>query len=314
MQLAQLRAFVSVVDAGGFSTAADGIGRTQSAISHAVASLERELGSRLFHRGREGIALTELGHRVLPYARAALRQVELLRDEATSARGLQHGRLRIGGFPTACQLLPPLIAQLRRDHPGVVATLWEGTDQEVADWLEQNLIDLGVRASLAPPKSSETLLATDSIVAVLEPGHPLAGQPSVTLGELQDDPFLLSDGGCEKMLRDLHHAAGLSLRPAQRVREMRTLLAMVREGLGVTVVPELALSDRTGLVALPLLPAAHRRLLLVTPQSAPSQTAVRAFQSLASARNAASAEMADRKFEFAASGSAEPAPVRLPAR
>ncbi|MFI5825045.1 LysR family transcriptional regulator [Streptomyces rishiriensis] len=279
--LRQLRAFVAVVDAGGFTSASDEIGLTQSAVSHAVAALEREIGAVLISRGREGIRLTGPGERILVHARAALRQVELIEEEAAAVRGLRRGRLRIGGFPSACQLLPPLIAELRRIHPGIEVALWEGTDQEVGRWLAEGLIDLGMRASLAPPPAaSDLVLVADRMMAVVDNRHPLAAEPDVALADLQDDPLLVSDGGCEPLLDELHAAAGLPLRVAQRVREMATLLAMVRAGLGVTVVPELSLSSRQGITALPLRPSSRRRVLLDIPAGTPPPAAVQAFQEI----------------------------------
>ncbi|MEW2051612.1 LysR family transcriptional regulator [Streptomyces sp. NPDC005476] len=278
--LRQLRAFVAVVDSGGFTSASDKIGLTQSAVSHAVAALEREIGAALISRGRDGVRLTGLGEQILVHARAALRQVELIEEEAAAVRGLRRGRLRIGGFPSACQLLPPLIAELRRIHPGIEVALWEGTDQEVAQWLADGLIDLGMRASLAPPAASDLVLTADRVVAVVDKRHPLAAEPDVALADLQDDPLLVSDGGCEPLLDELHAAAGLPLRVTQRVREMTTLLAMVRAGLGVTVVPELSLASRQGITSLPLRPASCRRVLLDTPAGTPPPAAVQAFQDI----------------------------------
>lgn len=279
MQLGQLRALVAVVETGGFSAAAGALGRTQSAISHAVASLEEELASTLLHRGRDGVLPTHLGDQIVPHARSALRHIEGIADEARAARSLRQGRLRIGGFPTACQLLPGYVAALRRAHPGLDVVLWEGTDDEVHSWLEQGMIDLGVHARLDPPESDEILLATDRMLALVDPQHPLAGQPSLTLAEVSEDWMLVSDGGCEPLLAQLHHTAGISFHIGQRVREMTTLLAMVREGLGITVIPELALTDPHGLVAIPLQPDTLRHLVLASSTTPPT-AAARAFQEL----------------------------------
>lgn len=177
-------------------------------------------------------------------------------------------------FPSAAQLLPRLIAELARQLPDVTVVLLEGTDTEVRSWLADRIVDLAVVADLAGPDKPApfhngpggtrgALLATDRIVAVLDPDHPLAGQPHVELHELADDPLLLSDGGCEPLLRQLYDAAALPLRPARRIRDMATLLAMVREHLGVTLVPDLALGHGHGLAVVPLAPAAHRRLHLL---------------------------------------------------
>lgn len=283
MQLSQLRAFATVVDQDGFSSAAHALGRTQSAISHAIAALEKELGAPLLHRGREGIHPTALGAQILPRVRAALRQIEAITEDTRSLRDLNQGRLRIAAFPTACQLLPPYIAALRRAHPGIDVTLWEGTDQEVERWITDNLIDLGIRASLTQPDAGELVLTSDEMVAVVDQDHPLANEIAIELADLADDPLLVSDGGCEPLLADLHNQAGLPLRVDQRIREMSTLLAMVREGLGVTIVPELSTTGAHGVVTLPLRPRPQRHLTVISPSDPPSLPAL-ALHNLISAQ------------------------------
>ncbi|TDD01843.1 LysR family transcriptional regulator [Saccharopolyspora terrae] len=270
MQIAQLRAFVAALDENGFGAAAHVLGRTQSAISHAVAALEQELGAAVLRRSRDGVRATPLGEQILPRARAVLRQVEGIEEDARALRGMNRGRLRIAAFPTACQLLPTYIAALRRTCPGIEVVLWEGTDQEVERWIEEHLVDVGVRATLDTPGADELLLATDEMVAVVDPQHPLAAEPTVRLSDLTDDPMLVSDGGCEPLVDQLHADAGISLRIDQRVREMSTLLAMVREGLGVTVVPELSVEEGRGVVAIPLRPRARRHLTLVCATDPPT--------------------------------------------
>ncbi len=268
MNLAQLRALVSVVEEGGFTPAAAALGVTQSGVSHALASLERELGLTLVSRARGGVQLTVHGERAIGHAREAVRRVDRIAEDAAAAVGRHRGRLRVAGFPSAAQLLPALIAELGRRLPEVTVVLLEGSDVEVRGWLEDSVIDVGVVAELAgcdlsAEAAAGVLLCEDRMVAVLAPEHPLAGQADITLAALTDDPFLLSDGGCEPLLRQMHEAAGVELRPARRVRDMTTLLSLVREQLGVTVVPELALTGAHGLVTVPVTPAARRALCLI---------------------------------------------------
>lgn len=268
MNLAQLRGLLAVADAGSFTAAADALGLTQSAVSHAVASLERELALPLVVRGRGGARLTPHGRQVLGHAREAVHRVERIASDAAAAAGQHRGRLRVGVFPSASQLLPSLIAELAQQLPEVEVVLLEGSDDEVREWLADRVVDLAVLADLAEPgdehgTSEGAVLGYDRIVAVLDREHPLAGQPHVDLHELTDDSVLLSDGGCEALLRQLFDASCLPMRPSRRIRDVATLLAMVRERLGVTVVPELTLPAGHGLAAVPVIPTAHRRLLLV---------------------------------------------------
>ncbi|MFB6722642.1 LysR family transcriptional regulator [Kribbella sp. NPDC056345] len=278
MNLAQLRAFVGVVDEGSFTLAAAVLGLTQSGASHAVASLERELGLPLIHRSRTGVVVTAHGERILRHAREALHRVDRIAEDAAAATGRYAGRLRLAGVPSACQLLPPLVAEFGRRYPDVEVVLLEGTDDEVDGWLDDEIADLAVRSRT--DFADGTPLAEDRMVAVLDRGHALAGQESITLADLDDDPFVLSDGGCEPLIRELYKAAGLTLRHKLRVRDMATLLALVREQVGITVIPELSFTDRQGLVAIPITPASRRCLTLVT-KHAPRIGPARAFLDLA---------------------------------
>jgi len=147
VNLAQLRAFVSVAEAGSITGAGSALRITQSAVSHALASLETELDTRLVVRQRSGCVVTESGLQLVGHARDAVRAVERLTEEASAARGKRAGRLRVGAFPSVGQLLPPLLAQLNRSHPAVSVTLLEGGDDEVAEWLRAGIVDLAVVCS-----------------------------------------------------------------------------------------------------------------------------------------------------------------------
>lgn len=277
MNLPQLRAFAAVAGTGKVTDAAADLAVSQSAVSHALASLEAELGLQLIVRDRAGSTLTDAGRMLLPHARNALDAVNRLTDEATALAGLQRGRLRVAAFPTACQLLPPVIRAFRRRFPAVEVILLQGTDQEVSDWITTGIADLGVVTGPRPDLASVPL-ADDEMLAALPSDHPLAGQAGIAVADLADDPFLLSAGGCEPLIRRIHDEAGVPFAPAQRVHEMTTLLAMVREGLGISIVPELALrTGPDGLAALPLRPRAPRHLLLAWADMAGPGPAARAF-------------------------------------
>ncbi len=131
------------------------------------------------------------------------------------------------------------------------------------------------------------VLARDALVAVLDHDHPLAGQHEVRLADLRDDPFLLSDGGCEPLLQQLYRQTGLELRAARRVRDLTALFALVRERLGVTVVPELTLTSGHDLAVVPLDPAT-RRVLSLVPATAETAPASRALLKITRRRTPAS--------------------------
>jgi len=262
MNLAQLRAFSGVARAGSVSDAAVDLGLTQSAVSHALASLERELGARLVVRDRAGCALTGLGTRVLPDAEEALRRADRIAELAAAESGLREGRVRVGVIASAAGVLMPLIAWFRRRYPGIAVAVFEGPDPEVSDWIDQRTVDLGVVTGARP--GLETVpLAHDEMLAVLPAGHRLETRGEVAVRDLAADPFLVSAGGCEPAIRQVHERHEVPFAPASRVTDMATLLAMVREGLGVSIVPSLSLAGAPGgVAAVPLRPRVPRALLL----------------------------------------------------
>ncbi|GFE20770.1 MULTISPECIES: LysR family transcriptional regulator [Streptomyces] len=283
LNLPQLRAFLAVVDAGGFSAAAAELGMSQSAVSHAVASLERELTAPLLIRASP-VRTTVLGAKVLPHARMALSAVRSVEQLAADAGGTMTGTVRLASTPTVCQgLVPGLLRHWREDQPRITVRVFEGDSAEVAAWLEDGTADAAVLIDPPPatagkyPWSGPGIeLATDEYRALLPRDHPLADEPRVDIRDLEDDPFLISPNGCEARVRTLHSLAGLRFSPTHRVRDLATLISMVQAGLGVTVLSEVSRSlIPSDLVLLPLQPQTSRRLVLTGPQARPWHPALR---------------------------------------
>ncbi|MFE2988993.1 LysR family transcriptional regulator [Streptomyces sp. NPDC059262] len=289
VNLSQLRAFLSVVDAGGFSAAAADLGLSQSAVSHAVAALERELTAPLLVRATP-VRATALGERVVPHARtavAAARCVEQLAADAATMTGTVH----LAATPTVCQgLIPGLLRHWSEDQPHVTVRVFEGDSAEIAAWLENGTADAAILVD--PPPGAGIQLAADSYRAVLPLDHPLAGEPVVDIRDLEDDPFLISPNGCEDRIRTIHRLAGLRFTPTHRVRDLATLISMVQAGIGVTVLSEVSRSlIPPDLALLPLHPQTARRLVLTGPRARPWHPAVRTLADSALDHLAASGAM-----------------------
>jgi DNA-binding transcriptional LysR family regulator len=170
--------------------------------------------------------------------------------------------------------LPGALAAFRRRHASIDVIVFEGSDQEVDMWIRTRAVDVGV--VMLPARGLETTeLTSDEMVALVPAGHRYADRNHVRLRDLSSDPFIMSKGGCEPLIRDLYRASGAELDVHHEVREVPTIVAMVQEGLGVTIVPTLSLPPRVrGVRALRLVPAARRRLAfaLLSPGEAPPAT------------------------------------------
>lgn len=270
-----------MVESGSFTGAAGALRMTQPGVSHTVAGLEARLGTSLVERDRAGVRTTEVGERVLAHAREVLTLVERMGQAAAGARGLEHGTLRVGSFPSAAsRVFPALVGSFGRRYPGVKIVLFEGTDGEVHDWVRSRAVDVGFVT--LPAEGLETVpVAEDVMLAVVPEGHPLARDEALSLQRLSSEPFVMSKGGCEPLISAAFRSAGVAPDVRFRVREMGTILAMIGEGLGVSVVPELALpqarEDLPLVRALPLDPPVHRRLALAVRSLESASPAAVAF-------------------------------------
>jgi len=274
----QLRAFVAVADAGGFGTAAQRLGISQSAVSHAVAALERATGRPVLSRNGRPTP-TRFGEQILDHARSVVASVTAITVLAADRDGQPRGELTVAAPPTVCHgLLPELVLRWRAEFPGVSVSLFEGEDDEVAGWLEGGTADLAVLIDPPTRPSGSAQLGADQFHAVLRADHPLAQEPTVDLADLADDDFLLSSGGCERQIQELHRMADTPFRPAHRIRQLSTLFAMIRSGVGVSVVPGLA-AGMAGpdLVLVPLRQPLTRTLVLTGPLHRPWHPAARAL-------------------------------------
>jgi DNA-binding transcriptional LysR family regulator len=279
--LAQLRALVAVADRRGFGAAAAAVGLTQSGVSQAVLALEDALGVPLLVRRRDGAQASALGADVLADARAALEAVARIEERCAAVRGVRAGTLRVGSVPSAAaRILPPLLGRFRRLHPGIDLALLEGTDAEVTEWVERDAVHVGLSA-LPAPGLDRSPVAEDEFKVVVARRHRLASRPQVRFADLAGEPFLMSGGGCEPAIRAAFAAAGVAPRVVLTVRDTSALLAMIEAGLGVSMIPELALALRgRRLRALPLRPRAVRTLWLLTRRGVEPTPAGRAFLGL----------------------------------
>jgi DNA-binding transcriptional LysR family regulator len=278
INLGQLRMFVAVVDEGGFGAAAAVLGVTQPAVSHGIRALERTVGGAVIDRGGATAVATEYGAGLLPHARAAVGAADALGDLAAARHGSPRGLVRLAAPPTVCQgLLPRLVPQWAQSLPRVTVRVFEGEDDEVEEWLAAGSVEAAVLVD-PPAHLPGTALAEDEFQVLLPRSHALAGEDAVTLAQIAKEPMLFSGGSCEQPIHDLYRDAGLRLTPTHQVRELSTLFAMVRSGMGITIVPGLVraiLDDELVLVALE--PTHQRRLWLTGATGRPWHPAVTAL-------------------------------------
>lgn len=259
MNFSQLQCFVALAETGSFTEAAYTIDLTQSAVSHALAALESELGVTLLERNRKGVvALTSAGQKIIPHVRALLAQAEAIEQEARVVRGLTMGKLRLGSIISIISptLLASLLTCFQRQYPDMEVVLFEGAMHEVGDWIENSVIDVGF--VILPAHGIEsTPIMTDELCVLVPPGHRLQARTAVAPRELREEGFIMEKTQC--MLHIMEKAGFKPSKNSPHIRyqasDSATILAMVREGLGVTLMPRMMLPKKLeGAAALPLDP------------------------------------------------------------
>lgn len=279
MTLTQLEIFSTVAARRGFTAAAVQLGISQSGVSHAIEALEQEFGVPLLRRGKN-LELTDVGTRLLRQGQAILGLAESMRQEASDARGMKRGTLRIGSFgPTASlRLLPPVLEKFRAIYPGIEIHIDEGPDNEVAQWLTDYRVDIGF-VTLPDERFDTFPLMEDQLVALLPLAHPLAGKRAVTLAELCKSPFAMTRAGSENIIGRLFHAARLQPNIHCRSLQLVSTIAAVARGDAVSIVAESALPPEStpGYVKKPLRPAARRHVALAVPDAHRMSPAAKEF-------------------------------------
>ncbi|WOD39025.1 LysR family transcriptional regulator [Nodosilinea sp. E11] len=243
MKLSQLRILVAVAEQTTFSDAALYLDMSQSAVSHSISALEDHLGVVLFSRGRHGARLTPVGSRIVGYARTILQQAEAIAKEADLARGLQGGQVRIASFRSiAIHLLPDAIAQFKHHYPDIAVNLSEHDDyRQVEKALREGRADIGFTLLPTTDEFDTWEVFENAYVALFPPTFKPAGA-QITWAELAQHPLIMPPAD-RIMMRDVYEhiqAYGYQLNVVSEVETDTTIVSLVAQGLGATILPRLA--------------------------------------------------------------------------
>ncbi len=268
MELHQLRYFCAVARKGSFTRAAEEQHVAQPSLSQQILKLESELGAKLFDRLGRTVRLTEFGKTFLVRAQDILRQLGEARLEIQEMTGAEKGRVNLGAIPTiAPYFLPSRLAAFVRTHPGIEIKVMEETTPALLRMLQEATIDLALLALPVPkPGLHCEELLREPLHVVVPRTHRLGAQTAVDLRQIENEPFLLlKEGHCfrENTLSACRRAR-MRLNVAFESGQFETILAMVAAGMGVSVVPQMAMAPHTGCRFLPIADErAQRRIGLV---------------------------------------------------
>ena len=250
MEIHQLKYVCAIADTGNFSRAAERCQVAQPSLSQQVLKLEEDLGVKLFDRLGRSVRLTEAGRDFVPRARAILEQMDVARSSVVDKKADLRGTVAVGAIPTvAPYLIPRHAAAFAKRFPDAKLRIVEETTAVLVQMLRELSIDVAILALPLRHKDLELFaMRTEPMFAVLRRDHPRAGARSLALKDLRGERFV--------MLRDGHCFRDLSIGACSRARvtpsiafesgQFSSLLGMVAAGVGVSLVPEMAIDRNAG--------------------------------------------------------------------
>jgi DNA-binding transcriptional LysR family regulator len=271
LDVRRLSVLRAVAREGSLSAAARLLDYTQPAVSHHVGRLEAEVGTALLVRSGRGVRLTEAGQALVEHTDAVLTRLASAEDEIAAIAGLHAGRVRLAAFPSASATLVPIAARmLQAAHDGVTISLVEAEPPEALALLRAGEVDVAVafgypESDLASTHELEVVPLLDDDLFVVLPAE--RGARRIKLSALADDTWIAGCERCRAHLLHLAGQAGFQPRIAYATDDYVTVQGLVAAGLGVALLPSLALAAvrRDDIATVPLAKPAARHIAAVVP-------------------------------------------------
>ena len=269
MDVKKYAVLLDAIDKGSFIRACEELGYTQSGLTHMMNSLEKEIGFPLLRRSNKGIQLTAEGEEVLPDIRELVRLNDRLEQKFSRIRGMETGKIRLGSYPTiASAWIPRILHRFRELYPGIrVEVQEESSVRKMERNLQEGRLDLGIFSRQPKLPLEWIALEEDPYLAVLPEDHPLAALDRVPAHQLMGESFLMckSIDGMDPDITRYYREQGLSITSSYSFNADSTILYMVEQKMGVSMLPRLFLDRVLGggghhVTVRPMDPPASREL------------------------------------------------------
>ena len=243
MSLTKYEILLKAAECGSFTRAAQALSFTQSGISHAVSSLEAELGTTLVVRSHGGVSLTADGRALLPYFQQMCALQHQLEQKAADLRGLDTGLVRVATFTSVSEKwMPYILKSFQALYPRIEFELLPSNfNNEIEGWVTHGQADCGFISLPAEPHLDYWLLQRDQWKVIVPCDHPLAGRDPFPPAALEQYPVILLDEGDDYEIQAVFDTLRVRPNVQYTVQQDQTILAMVSSGLGISIMEELML-------------------------------------------------------------------------
>lgn len=267
MTLLTYQVFKIVAEQQSFRKAADILRLTPSAVSHTIAAMESELGFCVLNRSKAGVTLTNYGEKLLPYVNAVLNSDESLQQVISEFNGLKQGKVKIGCFSSVCtNWMPDIMSSFQKKYPGITIEVFQGTYDDVVYWIKNGIVDLGFLSVSSASDIPIEPLYKDPLLCVLPKGTIRENNTDyIEVDEMRQHQFVTqresTDADIQKFLRDNM----LNVQSNYHVVDDLSTIAMVANGFGICLMPELVMNDIPYEVdSYPIRPDAYRIIGIAT--------------------------------------------------
>lgn len=281
MTLLSYEIFSQIIEQGSFAKAAEFMHLTPSAVSHAVSSMEEEIGTAVFVRDKNGIKLTATGEQLYPYIRKILQANNGLNQTLDNMRGLETGFVKIGCTNTVCLAwMPDIITGFNKIHPNIQLQIFQGSYTDVCEWAKRGSIDIGIISEKACEGLEFEALYKDELLCVSPKGFFDKNITKITPEELKNQPFVVQQDSYNKDVNSYLYEHQLEVRANCHILDEQSTIAMVQCGAGLSIMPTLFIKTNTANVdTYPLEPKEYRVLGICYSDKALLSTAAQALSS-----------------------------------
>jgi len=246
MLLVHIEGFLEVARFGSVSRAAEALYVTQPTLTARLHALERELGERLFVRGRQGMRLTDAGRAFLPYAERAVRALRDGRRAIDEVGSAAAGQLLLATAPAvSTYILPAVLEQFVANHPRVEVVVRTGHSEDVLQMVLRDEVQVGLGRALQHPEIALQPFYEEELVLVVAPDHPFARDHEVSISEVATEQLILFDrtSSYYEITQAAFLDAGVALRGVMELDNIEAAKKMVQRGLGVSLLPRTAIAQ-----------------------------------------------------------------------
>ena len=281
--LSKYETFMEVAKTKSMSRSAVNTHQTVPGVSYTIAKLEEEWGIPLFVRNRGKISLSEAGEALLPYISDVLEAQQRLENEVLSFKGIEKGTVKVGGLRRVTkQWLPSMIQYMEAEYPNIQIEIVLNLYEEVQTDLQNGVIDIAFAGEPTTKLLDFYHVIDDPYMVVMPKSDPLRGRMELTLEEIRHEKLIMPDWVHDKGLQTLMEKSRIDNQTAYRIKDTGTILSMVEQGIGVSILPYFIISgERADVAAVRLLDWPAKRFGIVTASEARLSPSAKKFMNCA---------------------------------